>query len=161
MKLAECHPSRKEQARGLCKNCYDKWLKENNPIYKASQAKNTQDWLEKNQEKNKISNEKRRIKQLNDPHHKLRRRNSYLKKEYSITHEDYEKMLKQQNNGCAICFRKPGEGKYLHVDHCHKTGNIRGLLCHQCNWYLGTIEADPGLYKRISFYLNNSRYKIK
>lgn len=55
---------------------------------------------------------------------------------YGITLEDYEKMLESQNGGCAICGRVP-TGRALHVDHDHKTGLVRGLLCHSCNHAIG------------------------
>ena len=152
MKLSTCHPNRKAQARGLCKNCYDKWLKEANPTYKKSQISNATAWAKANPEKYKIQQERRRLKQLNDPFYKLKRRNIALKKKYGITVEDYDLLLKKQNGVCAICSREPGK-RPLHVDHSHSTGKVRGLLCHQCNWYLGTIDADPAILDKITYYL--------
>lgn len=61
-------------------------------------------------------------------------------------------MLKEQNFSCKLCFRK--EGKFsFHTDHDHKTNKVRGILCHQCNWYLGIIEADINILNRIKNYL--------
>lgn len=71
------------------------------------------------------------------------RKNIKLKNVYGITIEDYEKLLDKQKNVCAIC-EKPestkhnlGMVKQLAVDHCHKTGKVRGLLCSHCNTALG------------------------
>ena len=60
---------------------------------------------------------------------------------YGITHEDYDSMLKEQGNVCAICKKPPK--KKLDVDHCHTTGKVRGLLCRACNVLVGLMERDP------------------
>lgn len=69
-------------------------------------------------------------------------RNRQLKVSYGITQDDYEKILKKQRGKCAIC-RLTGSGQagknYLCVDHDHKTGKIRGLLCHKCNRGIGLL----------------------
>jgi hypothetical protein len=49
-----------------------------------------------------------------------------------ITDDDYEALLAAQGGGCAICGNPP-KTRRLHVDHDHKTGKVRGLLCHRCN----------------------------
>lgn len=58
-----------------------------------------------------------------------------LKKKYNLTPEEYENKVKSQDNKCAICQKVPT--KKLVVDHCHSTGEIRGLLCNKCNMGLG------------------------
>lgn len=70
------------------------------------------------------------------------KRNHALKKLYGIDEEEYLSMLKKQNGRCAICeTQHPGADKTnFSVDHCHKTGKIRGLLCGSCNSRLGTLE---------------------
>ena len=62
-----------------------------------------------------------------------------LKAYYGITIEEYDRMLEKQNNCCAICKTNTPSGKYgrFHVDHCHKTNKIRGILCDSCNRMLG------------------------
>lgn len=72
-----------------------------------------------------------------------------LKFKYGITHEQYEEMEKAQDHKCALC-RSPEIGRtgksgkwkagFWNVDHCHKTGKVRGLLCHTCNVRLGSYE---------------------
>lgn len=68
-----------------------------------------------------------------------KRRGWMLKSRYGITQEDYESKLKTQNNACAICSSvSPGDKDvYFHVDHCHDTNTVRGLLCNKCNLGLG------------------------
>jgi hypothetical protein len=68
-------------------------------------------------------------------------RNSALKQKFGITFSVYELMLEDQGYACAICQNKsPGKkNRYFCVDHCHKTGRIRGLLCYSCNAGLGLL----------------------
>lgn len=58
---------------------------------------------------------------------------------YGITIDDFKLRLKQQNNLCAIC-NGPPTGRRLGVDHCHRTGKFRGLLCGRCNSALGLFR---------------------
>ena len=59
-----------------------------------------------------------------------------LKHYYGLTPEQYDVMLQKQDGKCAICRSPAGESR-LHVDHDHKTGAVRGLLCRTCNVALG------------------------
>lgn len=59
----------------------------------------------------------------------------YFKRTYGITFEQYESLCKAQNSNCKIC----GKKKKLVVDHDHKTGKIRGLLCRRCNSGIGLL----------------------
>src|SRR5208337_1018801 len=62
---------------------------------------------------------------------------------YNITIEEYDKILDFQKGRCFICEKKPAEGRMrLAVDHCHKSGLIRGLLCWHCNRAIGTFRDD-------------------
>lgn len=63
-----------------------------------------------------------------------------------ITHEAYDLLFKRQNGCCAICGVKQDKLSYsLAVDHNHKTGVVRGLLCHNCNQGLGDFKSDDGI----------------
>lgn len=85
----------------------------------------------------------------------------YLKKRYNITQEEYNNLLVEQNNVCAICLQtetskhKNGDVRSLSVDHCHVTGKVRGLLCNRCNRMLGQMEDNPTLIDRATKYLLN------
>ena len=64
---------------------------------------------------------------------------------FGITPDDFDKMFIQQNGRCALCGRPEPDVQYgrtrkLNVDHDHKTGRVRGLLCVQCNTLLGHLE---------------------
>ena len=82
------------------------------------------------------------------------RRYRYLKK-YGITVEQYDEMFAAQEGKCAICEREDeGRGReFLHIDHCHDTGRVRGLLCFFCNSGLGKFRDDPKLLLRAIDYL--------
>ena len=69
------------------------------------------------------------------------KRNAVYKNEYGITIEDYNKMFEKQNGKCAICKKHQSEfKKRLAIDHCHKEGHVRGLLCQPCNAGLGCFK---------------------
>jgi hypothetical protein len=65
-----------------------------------------------------------------------------LRRKYGITYQDFERMLEEQANCCAICgSNKPrGNRGVFAVDHCHTTGKVRGLLCSFCNAALGLLQ---------------------
>jgi hypothetical protein len=70
---------------------------------------------------------------------------NYYKNVYDVSITDVEEMLEKQGGVCAIC-KEPGfnMNEYvrspLNVDHCHETGTVRGLLCHNCNRALGLLK---------------------
>lgn len=73
---------------------------------------------------------------------KLTPRESRLKRQYNLMPGEYELIFEYQGKVCGICTRPPKEGKNLHVDHDHKTGLTRGLLCWGCNAALGKFRDD-------------------
>ena len=75
--------------------------------------------------------------------------NTILKYKYNITIYDYKTMLLAQNNKCAIC----SETDKLCVDHCHKTGKVRGLLCKKCNSGLGYFKDSIEFMSKAIEYL--------
>lgn len=81
-------------------------------------------------------------------------KNSALKFSYGITIEQYQVMLKSQQESCAICNINQSElTKALCVDHCHKTGKIRALLCRQCNSALGFIKENIEAAQKLVEYI--------
>jgi len=66
---------------------------------------------------------------------KLTRRDKYLRTKYGITETIYKKMLAVADGKCWICSKKPKKSA-LNVDHDHKTGQVRGLLCFFCNKFM-------------------------
>lgn len=73
---------------------------------------------------------------------------------YGITVDHYNEMLMTQNGVCAICSKSPsGKKQRLCVDHCHKTGEVRGLLCNDCNVGIGRLKDDIELLVSAIVYL--------
>lgn len=98
-------------------------------------------------------------KARNKEREKQNRRRSALKQAYGISLEQYDEMLKNQDNGCAICKRLDTgstRASYFHVDHCHKTGKIRGLLCNNCNRGIGYLGDDSQRLLKAVEYLNGA-----
>lgn len=63
------------------------------------------------------------------------------KLKFGVTDEDYQRMRKEQNDSCAICGTDtPGGRGDWHIDHCHTSGKVRGLLCFPCNTSLGHFK---------------------
>lgn len=60
-------------------------------------------------------------------------------------------MLQEQNNSCYICLE--AFIKRASVDHCHKSGKIRRLLCNNCNVALGNVKDNPEILKKMIIYL--------
>ncbi len=81
------------------------------------------------------------------------RRTAKLWHKYHLTPEQYDAMLVKQNGVCAICKQaetsldtRINKVRRLAIDHDHRTGKIRGLLCNRCNKLLGQVERDFDLY---------------
>lgn len=91
-----------------------------------------------NREATKIASKKYRQNPDNE-------RNNKLKHRYGITLADKKQMIVDQNGCCAICNKELSGDKYVHLDHSHSSGSVRGVLCQPCNIGLGgfkdSIEA--------------------
>ena len=83
---------------------------------------------------------------------KEKRRDYDLKKTYGISQKDYEEMEWRQERCCAICGALK-EKNALVVDHDHKTGKVRGLLCYACNSGIGTLQDSPDTLRKAIEYL--------
>lgn len=79
-------------------------------------------------------------------------RRGYFTRRYALTPERVDEMAAA---GCAICGTTawPGRHSRPHVDHCHETGLVRGILCSECNTGLGKFKEDPALLRRAIEYL--------
>lgn len=77
-----------------------------------------------------------------------------MKSQFNLTIEDYELLLSSQNGVCAVCGNVPRKNR-LGVDHNHKTGLIRGLLCAFCNRVIGLMRDDADRFERVVTYLRS------
>jgi hypothetical protein len=94
------------------------------------------------------------------------RKRAKLRHRYGLELEEYNAMLKEQNNRCAICSKRETQihratekVTQLSVDHDHKTGAIRGLLCSRCNKGLGHFNDEPELVATALEYLQTHKEK--
>lgn len=77
-------------------------------------------------------------------------------RQFDMTEDEYDELLAYQGGSCWICQKKPQKGgKRLAVDHEHRTGLIRGLLCHTCNQMLGFMHENARLFARAAGYLDH------
>lgn len=84
-------------------------------------------------------------------------RRKHVLKKYGMTHDDYAALLAKQGGGCASCGGPANRRGFFHVDHCHQTGVVRGLLCHGCNLGLGAFKDDPQLLLAAADYLQRTK----
>ncbi len=123
-------------AKGLCSTCYARKSYQSNKEHKRNVKRN---WALNNKEK---------VTQL---------KRSNLLKQYGLTLDQYNQMLKSQDFGCAICKRKDsGRPRMINlvVDHNHTTGKVRGLLCSPCNVAIGMVKESIDILNRIKEYLS-------
>ncbi len=123
------------------------------PEARAKDSEKGREWRAKNAEyvKEQKRQEYLRKKESGE------RRDYQLRKLYGITLERYNEMLAAQGGGCAICGDGPsGKSKdWLHVDHCHATGTVRGLLCQHCNHGIGKFSDSPERLEKAAAYLRS------
>jgi len=152
----------------VCRSAYMKHYKENNrnkikdsqDLYRLRKGCELRDKLKKrrleNLEKARAKDRERYHK--NKEGHKIRQYRYHLKRTYGLDLLEYEKLFELQSGECAVCLQKP---RYkLHVDHCHTTGEIRGLLCASCNRGMGYFRDDIKSLSRAVKYLQKSHTGI-
>ncbi len=121
---------------------------------KQSLNESTKKWRLANPDKIK------EIRKRTDSKRKIIRREKELQKNFGITSDQYLKMAAEQGDVCAICLTpetllgKGGEIRPLCVDHCHTTGQVRGLLCANCNLALGHFKDQQERLRSAMEYLN-------
>ena len=117
---------------------------------KKLQKERSASWYEMNKEKHKVMNLQ------NYKKNKFRYLEQARERAYGINNETYDVMLKNQDNKCAICFTKQTELSYpLHIDHDHKNGVVRGLLCRPCNTAIGLLKENPEILSAAMLYLGS------
>jgi hypothetical protein len=137
----------KDGLSARCRKCrsedFKKWYTENPEVVKRVRAEGKE----------------RRRDYYNSPERKKIYRERYIERTFGIKYEQYDQMLEQQDGKCAICKKPETSSKcsYLSVDHDHKTGKIRGLLCVSCNRGLGMFWDDTLIMEKAINYLKNNR----
>ncbi len=105
----------------------------------------------------KAYNPKRNIKRKQNPRYQEKNLESNLRTAYGITLEEYNALVFQQSGVCKVCKQLPTETSNqtnrLVVDHCHKTGRVRGLMCPNCNCALGHLKESVQLCQELAQYI--------
>lgn len=105
--------------------------------FKGTEAERTKRWRKEFPERARLTDRKARLKNV-----------------FGITEEQYEELLNKQEHRCAICLKHKTEfKKRLHIDHNHKSGEIRGLLCAFCNRRVVGRHTNADLFDRAANYL--------
>ena len=114
-------------------------------------------WQQANPERVNESQRRNRAR----PERKRALRDQYYRRTFGISADDFDALLAQQGGGCAICGKRPERDASLHLDHCHDTGAIRGILCLSCNQGLGLFGDDVALLDAASRYLRGGQASIE
>jgi Recombination endonuclease VII len=152
--LSEFHRANgtRDGHRGECKACFRAQWKaryDSDPERRRRAVERARAWQRRNAERYAAFIQRRNA----SPAHKRSLRAAHLKRKYGMTPADYERMLAEQSGGCAICGARAPDGQSLHVDHCHDTGRVCGLLCFNCNAGLGMFEHDGARLGAAAAYL--------
>lgn len=100
---------------------------------------------------------KRKYEARSSPEKLRKHKSKVMFKKYGITLEQYELLWKSQGECCKICkTTENSKGKSFAIDHCHKSGKVRGILCDNCNHILGKAKDDPKVLDEASAYLKSN-----
>lgn len=137
------------QYRNTCKKCYASRMRQylqSHPEIRSEQVRKARIWATNNPRK---------------------RADRLLRLRFSIGIDEYERIAEAQGHKCAVCGRderdidkRSGKRRRLAVDHCHKTGEVRGLLCGFCNRALGMLDEDIAMLQRAIMYLQKHRNRV-
>ncbi|UGY90494.1 endonuclease VII domain-containing protein [Streptomyces gobiensis] len=84
-----------------------------------------------------------------------RNRDHYFRRKYGLSQEELQQLLEEQVGVCVICLAASAE----HVDHDHRTGKVRGVLCFSCNAALGQFKDRPDAIRRAAAYVEGNVWK--
>lgn len=126
------HARQRDGRQSQCKACFAAWRKRN--------------------AKNVLANQKRSVAR-NKTHYAYWVFDWHLRRKFGITAEDWARLFNAQNGCCAICHAHLEFNKSTHVDHCHTTRRVRGLLCVCCNWVIGYAHDSGSTLRTAADYL--------
>ncbi len=139
-----------------CSVCFE--IKEIESFYNSSSSKDGKSYRCKSCD----NAARRKWRTRNATRAKRSARERQLRYKYQLTTDAYNDLLKSQDNKCAICLCEQNSSAYgvnisehFAIDHDHRTGKVRGLLCNTCNRALGMFKDDVGTVSRALNYLSN------
>mgnify|MGYP003336762884 CR=1 FL=1 len=132
------HRANKDGLQKHCKKCQSIFCRETNARHRE------------------VYNEKRRVYwSKHSTNYRTAQREKWLLTNYGITISQWDEMLEAQNGCCKICgVSQKVFKRRLHVDHCHKTGKVRALLCTNCNHLIGVSMENQNILINAIVYLN-------
>lgn len=144
---AKCHPHLAHYGNGMCEACYARRYRKDHPekyqlVKERQRPRNRAYGLRYYRENREKALATGRASRLKYPDRiKARARRCRLKRLYGLTVDQYESAFRSQDECCKICRKKLvlNHAK-THVDHCHATGRVRGILCNRCNLTIGLLE---------------------
>ena len=129
---------------------YRRWRAKNLDRVRAESRIRTRQWYAENRE---YALAQKKIKYATDPAERESRSNFNLKRHYGITFEEKQAMFEAQGRRCAICRGIDTSKRPWHVDHCHVTKKVRGILCGHCNIMIGRARDSREVLIRAAAYL--------
>lgn len=137
----KCGASDRSKSTGRCRPCHASHPSRFTEAYKARARVKSAEWRKENPEKFKESYIRLNAAYNNTDRGRRVRRARSINAAYGITLEDYEDMLEAQAGLCNICTNPMSpNNRNTHIDHCHITGKVRGLLCLSCNLGIGYLK---------------------
>jgi hypothetical protein len=122
-------------------------------------------WRAANPDLWKAAQDRNNAKRLADPEYRRDKREREIQRRYGMSAQELAQLVEAQGGRCAICGYEPPPADdsqplprgtastRLHVDHCHTTGRVRGLLCGNCNTMIGLAGEDPQVLMSALAYL--------
>ena len=150
--------NKKKTGRGgltaRCKDCLHKAARKFYENNAEKVKKNSLDYYNKNIDV--ITRKNQAYRNQNPEKVKEANHKKHLWTNFRLTSEQYSSLLVKQNNSCVTC-NVSFEDKTPHVDHNHKTGKVRGILCQNCNLVIGHAYENIDILRQIIAYLSRSR----
>jgi hypothetical protein len=124
-----------EEIRARSAAAHKRWHSQNKEYANAYRRR----WAAENPEKAEAQRQRKRLRR------------------YGLTIEQYDDIVCRQNNRCGVCRCSLAEieSKRIHIDHCHVTGRVRGVLCEQCNLGIGKFKENAEALARAAEYLQS------
>jgi Autographiviridae endonuclease VII len=137
--------------RPECKSCTKArrraWYADN----REREVARVREWQQANRER--VNENQRRLNAR--PERRRKQRDAYYRRTFGISADEFDALRDKQGGGCAICGKRPQRVASLHLDHCHDSGEIRGILCLSCNQGLGKFREDAELLDAAARYLRH------
>lgn len=163
LELFDTDNSRKDKRSAWCTECKRKWMKEYRKKFEGKIREQQKIYQFKwyNDNKERLKKNFKAYYEINKEAFKIRNKKSYFRR-YGITYEEAMAMWIKQNKLCRICNTEllplgTQLTKGFCVDHDHKTGKFRGILCHNCNAGIGMFKENIELIKLAVKYLEDTQ----